>query len=86
MADDIDIAQERETGLRDAALSAHQSRMQYESKRLAELEERGEMIRCLYCDEPLVGFTSRFCDHECKEEYDIEQEAINSGRVVKVRR
>ena len=84
MADDADLASEREEMIRSKGLENTLSRMQYESKRLAELEEKGIQLKCKYCDEPLIGHTSRFCDVECKREYEYEQEAITTGRVTKL--
>ena len=67
MADEADYAAEREELVRSKALENHKSLIQIEREHLSKLEEKGLVLHCRYCEEPLPDYTSRYCDSECRQ-------------------
>lgn len=95
--DELDIAAQEierhtERSLSNALNAAERKKIE-EKKRLSSLKACKSRNDCLYCAEPLGWFDqygengqydTPFCDHECKAEYEREQEAMRNGRVRKV--
>lgn len=66
MTDLLDQAQEREDREREAAIAAQR-------KRHAVLPDIGE---CYFCRTPTAA-GRRFCDAECRDDYDLENHLKN---------
>lgn len=86
--DDIDIAaRENERHLERSMLSFTLAKNQ-EKERLQSMQKHGIVNKCLYCSEVLPYYESAYCEAEedwsCRAEHEKEQNAVKSGRVVKV--
>lgn len=70
MADEIDRAQERDAQFLADSLAAQQRR--------ADHGRLPAMGYCHYCGEPVAG-ALRFCDAECRDEWDREAALRRNG-------
>lgn len=70
MSDEIDMASELETLFRDAAINQARKQKQIPS-----------IGHCYYCND-VVDNGIRFCSADCREDYELEQEAYrrHNGR------
>ena len=73
--DEIDIAQERQQGYIDKALSEHEYKRNRDIAMREKMESAGIVLHCKYCSEPLDGYDSSFCDVECRSEYELLKQA-----------
>lgn len=69
--DDIDIAQKRQQGYIDAALKEHNNKQNRDKAMREKMESAGIVLHCKYCDSPLDGYDSSYCDIECKQEHEM---------------
>lgn len=70
MSDEIDMASDLETMFRDTAIQNARNQKQLPS-----------VGHCYYCND-VVSNGIRFCSPECREDYELEQEAFkrHNGR------
>jgi len=86
--DEIDIAQKENERHLERSLFSFNLAKEREKERLQSMQKHAIVNKCLYCSEALPDYESAYCEAEedwsCRAEHEKEQDAVRSGRNIKV--